>query len=216
MKLNEIYTEDCITFMRHQEEGVFDVIVTSPPYNIDKDYGKYNDNRTREEYLDWMEMVARESFRALKNGGSFFLNVGGKPSDPWLPVDVASRFRNIYILQNVIHWIKHISIPRYFQDASNGGHGDVAYGQFMAINSSNYRNQGLEYIFHFSKSGRNELDKLAIGVPYQDKSNARRWNRKEDLRDRGNVWYIPYDTKVGQARNHMLQPAEFPTELTKM
>ena len=32
-----------------------------------------------------------------------------------------------------------------------------------------------EFIFHFSHDGRVELDRLALGVPYQDASNVTRW-----------------------------------------
>ncbi|MEM4317249.1 MAG: hypothetical protein QXK74_06425 [Candidatus Nitrosocaldaceae archaeon] len=37
------------------------------------------------------------------------------------------------------------------------------------------------------------MDKLAVGVPYQDKSNIGRWKHiKEDRR--GDVWFISYET----------------------
>jgi site-specific DNA-methyltransferase (adenine-specific) len=63
IKLNNIYKEDCISFMqRMREENVLvDVIVTSPPYNIEKDYGSYTDDMSRDEYLDWMEKIAELS-----------------------------------------------------------------------------------------------------------------------------------------------------------
>ena len=50
---NYIYKEDCISFMQKmREENVFaDVIVTSPPYNIGKDYGIYEDNKKEGDYL---------------------------------------------------------------------------------------------------------------------------------------------------------------------
>lgn len=199
--------------MERMDAEIFDVIVTSPPYNINKAYSAYRDNRERRDYLDWMRRVAEAASRVLKENGSFFLNVGGKPSDPWLPIDVASEFRRFLTLQNVIHWIKHISIPGENQASSGSMNGDVSFGHFKPINSEQYLNQAQEHIFHFTKAGKTKLDKLAIGVPYQDKSNINRWSRKEDRRDRGNVWFIPYETKVGSAKNPMLHPAEFPVKL---
>ena len=53
-------------------------------------------------------------------------------------------------------------------------------------------------------------------MPYQDKSNIERWSRKEDKRDRGNIWFIPYETKVGGFKNPILHPAEFPVKLPYM
>ena len=67
-----------------------------------------------------------------------------------------------------------------------------------------------EYIFHFTKIGNVKLDKLQIGVTYQDKTNIGRWKTAtEDRRDRSNVWFIPYPT-IEEARAH---PAVFPIKL---
>ena len=41
---------------------------------------------------------------------ALFLNMGGKPTDPWIPWEVAQVIRGKMKLQNVIHWIKAISI----------------------------------------------------------------------------------------------------------
>ena len=83
IELNQIYQEECIKFMDRlkQEKISVDVIVTSPPYNINKEYGAYKDNKERDEYLDWLEDVARSCYVILKDDGSFFLNIGGRPSD---------------------------------------------------------------------------------------------------------------------------------------
>jgi site-specific DNA-methyltransferase (adenine-specific) len=56
IKPNHIYQEDCIAFMqRMREENLLaGVIVTSPPYNINKEYGSYKDNKGRNDYLDDM------------------------------------------------------------------------------------------------------------------------------------------------------------------
>lgn len=199
--------------MRKLNRPVFDIIVTSPPYNVNKNYSNYSDNMDRNEYLKWIRKVAKVSYRVLKDGGSFFLNIGGKPSDPLLPIDVAKKFSEIYKLQNSIHWIKHISIQKDSSDLSENSKVADVYGHFKPINSSLYLNQSHEYIFHFTKHGNTELRKLDIGVPYKHKSNISRWNNKEDKRDRGNVWYIPYETKVGNYKNPMVHPAEFPVKL---
>ena len=49
----------------------------------------------------------------------------------------------------------------------------------LAILSRSIRQRFLndchEYVFHFTKSGRVQLNRLALGVPYQDKSNISRW-----------------------------------------
>ena len=190
-----------------------DVIVTSPPYNINKNYRSYVDKKERNEYLSWLSEIARTSYTILKNEASFFLNVSGAPSDSLLPLEVAKAFFDSgYKLQNTIHWIKSISIEK--EDLAKTGSfspsKNVSLGHFKPIISERFLNDFHEYIFHFTKDGDVKLDKLAIGVPYQDKTNIGRWkSSKEDKRDRGNVWFIPYQT-IRKERPH---PAIFPERL---
>lgn len=213
LKINKIHCMDCIKGLKKINNESVDLIVTSPPYNIGKNYSKYNDTRPREEYLDWMEKVSQESKRVLKENGSFFLNVGGKPSNLWMPLDTAFRFRNYYVLQNTIHWIKSIAIPKADVGSYDLIKNDIAVGHYKPINSKRYMTNCHEYIFHFTKKGDVELDKLAIGVKYQDKSNIGRWkSAKQDLRGRGNTWFIPYKT-IQNSRPH---PTVYPDRLPEM
>lgn len=216
----KLYRMDCIEGMRkYVHSGSVDVVVTSPPYNIGKKYNSYDDSISREEYLDWMEEVCGEIKRCMKDDGSFFLNLGAKPSDPWVPFDFLARVRRsqMFQLQNVIHWIKSIAIEK--KDVGNypGVVQDIAVGHYQPVNSKKYLNQCHEYIFHFTKTGEVELDRLALGVKYQDKSNIGRWGGREgkDLRCRGNTWFIPYKT-IKNGNEERPHPASFPAQLAEM
>ncbi|MBI2126281.1 MAG: site-specific DNA-methyltransferase, partial [Thaumarchaeota archaeon] len=69
-----LYRRDCLEGMReYLRSKSVDLVVTSPPYNIGKQYNIYNDKRPREEYLNWLEKVGKEVRRVLANDGSFFL-----------------------------------------------------------------------------------------------------------------------------------------------
>ena len=213
LSLNKIYTMDCLEGMKLIKEDSIDIIVTSPPYNIGKKYNGYNDERPRDEYLDWMDEVARESKRVLKENGSFFLNVGGKSTDPWIAIDVSNRVRKHYELQNLIHWIKSIAISQEDMGDYEHTQQSIAVGHYQPVNSSRYLSGGHEFIFHFTQHGDVKLDKTSIGVPYQDKSNIKRWKSvREDLRERGNAWFIPYET-IQESRPH---PTVFPEKLPEM
>lgn len=60
------------------------------------------------------------------------------------------------------------------------------------------------------------MDRLAIGVPYQDKSNIGRWrSAKQDIRCRGNTWFIPYKT-IRDKQNQRPHPSSFPVTLPEM
>ncbi len=193
-------------------EGItVDVIVTSPPYNINKEYGTYKDKRERTEYLEWLHEVARLSYLILKDEGSLFFNIGGTHSDPTLAFDVVREFKVAgYNLQNTIHWIKSISIEKEDLGKSNGMRDACSVGHFKPIISERFLTDLQEYIFHLTKGGNLKVNKRAIGVPYQDKTNIGRWKSAiEDKRDRGNVWFIPYST-INESRPH---PAIFPEKL---
>lgn len=208
--------EDCIPGMQQLREGSIDVVVTSPPYNLGVQYRVYNDRIAREDYLNWLEQWAIQVSRVLSPAGSLFLNIGGKPKDPWGPMEVAFRFREYFHLQNTIHWIKSIAIDRTNNGDDHGLDEDVNVGHIKPINSKRYISDAHEYIFHFTKSGDVELDRRAVGVPYKHKSNITRWKSAgSDLRCRGNTWFIPYKTIVSRDRERP-HPASFPPRLAEM
>lgn len=201
-----------MSLLKKEDTIKIDAIVTSPPYNINKPYSKYNDKRDKNEYLLWLQKVANSSLQILKEDGSFFLNVGGRPADYMLPFEICSKFIGAgYKLQNIIHWIKSISIEvADIGKKNNIIKTDSSIGHFKPIISQRFLSDLHEYIFHFTKKGDLAIDKLAVGVTYQDKSNIGRWkSAKTDKRDRGNIWFIPYNT-IQEKRPH---PATFPEKL---
>jgi site-specific DNA-methyltransferase (adenine-specific) len=208
---------DCLEGMKSLiDPEEVDVIVTSPPYNIGVKYNKYDDTIPREEYLNWMEEVAEGCKQVLKRDGSFFLNVGHKPTDLWVPWEVAFRFRRHFVLQNVIIWVKSIAVQK--EDVGNYPNikRDIAVGHYKPIGGGRFLNECYEYIFHFTKHGDAKLDRLAIGVPYQDKSNIGRWKSvSQDLRCRGDVWFIPYKT-IWNREKERPHPSTFPPNLPMM
>ena len=211
-----LFLKDCITGMNDvlAKESV-DVIVTSPPYNIGINYQKYNDNLPKEKYIQWIENIGAVIKYVLKPTGSFFLNIGNKPTEPLLPFEVALCLGRQFKLQNVIHWIKSIAISKDDISEYSNAYGDITVGHFKPIVSKKFLNDCHEYIFHFTNNGNTSIDKLAIGVPYQDKTNIGRWkSAKYDIRDRGNTWFIPYQTiRKFDERPH---PSSFPTRLPEM
>jgi site-specific DNA-methyltransferase (adenine-specific) len=212
------YLKDCITGLKENvKDRSADVVVTSPPYNIGTSYGSYKDELPREKYLTWIEEVGIAVKQSLTDDGSFFLNIGNKLKDPWIAWDVAYVLRKYFVLQNVIHWVKSIAISKAEVGNYPNIAGDIAVGHFKPIMSNRFLNDCHEYIFHFTKYGDVHLDKLAVGVSYQDKTNIERWKatNKEDRRDRGNMWFIPYQTIQSRSKQRP-HPATFPVKLPEM
>jgi len=210
----ELWNEDAIAGIpRRIDRGSVDVVVTSPPYNLGVRYASYDDRRPRAEYLAWIGELGGAVDHALSERGSFFLNVGGTSKDPWMPFEIATTIGRHFVLQNVIHWVKSIAIDRSAAGRSAGLARDLALGHYKPVVSDRYLHGAQEYIFHFSRHGTVPLDRLAIGVPYQDKSNVARWQRAgADLRCRGNTWFLPYPTIQARERDRP-HPATFPPEL---
>lgn len=244
MEKNIIYEKDCISGMNLLPEGSIDICVTSPPYNLTIDYGIYDDNKPREEYLNWLDDVFKSIKRCLKEDGHFWLNVGYSNIDPWVGMDVAQVARKHFILQNNFVWVKSISID------------DVTRGHFKPINSDRFSNPTWEHLFHFTKTGSVKCDRLSIGVPYMHESNLNSASRirgrmskklgfsgqkdfyknatpeqiemvekqislklkdkaKPDKRCKGNSWFIPYDTIQNRNIHRGSHPATYPVKLVE-
>jgi len=207
------YHADCLEIFRQLPPHSVDVIVTSPPYNLGINYGTYDDTLTPADYLAWTSTWIGAAAQALRPDGSLFLNVGAKPSDPWTALDVAQAARPHLRLQNLIHWVKSIAIERSSAGAAAGLTRDLAVGHYKPINSERFLNDCHEFIFHFTPHGSTTLDRLALGVPYQDQSNIARWQAASDgVRCRGNTWFIPYETIQRRDRDRP-HPATFPSRL---
>lgn len=186
--------------MAKMEPQSVDVVITSPPYNLDLQYALYQDNKNDIDYINWIFDVGVAVSRLLKPDGSFFLNLSGSGSQPWLPFETIVRLRSIFSLQNHITWIKSIAL------------GLESSGHYKPIASKRFLHHNHEHLFHLTKTNNVVLDRLSIGVPFKDKSNIARRGHERDLRCRGNTWFIPYHTVRSKAQkfNH---PGTFPVEL---
>ena len=174
---------------------------------------------------------------ARVKAGRFFLSQHRRRA---VEPDAASRDR--HDVARVFRSAKHDSLDQIHRDrhdhgkavalratrsrspAGRGGRGAPgegrrrprSFGHFKPINSPRFLNDCHEYVFHFTKSGRVELNRLALGVPYQDKSNIARWRHTQgdDLRCRGNTWFVPYET-IQSREKERPHPATFPVQLAE-
>ncbi len=68
-----IYKRDCLEGMKELPEGIINTAITSPPYNIGKEY---EDLAHINDYLNWCEKWISEIHRVTCPDGTFWLNVG--------------------------------------------------------------------------------------------------------------------------------------------
>ena len=68
-----LYQMDCLEAMQRLEDPIVDLTVTSPPYNIGKEYEK---PKSIVSYLSWSETWIREVYRLTRPWGAFWFNLG--------------------------------------------------------------------------------------------------------------------------------------------
>lgn len=101
---------DCVETLNKMSPKSVNTIVTSPPYNLNKKYGKYKDNRSFEEWEKLIDRVSIAAYDILTDNGSFLLNVSPVPDKKTkeiIPLDALAYFifkRNGYALRNSIVW----------------------------------------------------------------------------------------------------------------
>lgn len=132
-------------------------------------------------------------FRVHKKDSLLFLNFGHLAEEKERPFKVLFKALEAgWKLNETITWTKT---------------------QYSPIQGKRRLNNLTEFIFLLYKGKMPELDRLSIGVPYQDKSNIGRYADK-DLKCRGNNWIIPYETI--QNKSEKLHIDRFPLQLPDM
>lgn len=98
-----LYNIDCLIAMNHINFDFVDLTVTSPPYNIGKEYERL---MPVNDYLDWCQCWIQEVYRLTVNNGAFWLNLGylelpGKASAIPIPYLIWER-SPFHLVQEII------------------------------------------------------------------------------------------------------------------
>jgi DNA modification methylase len=161
--------------------------VTSPPYNVGKEY---DEDLSLEEHLGFLGRVLRETHRVLQPGGRVCINVANVGRKPYVPV--ASHLNLLmsdlgFLMRGEIVWVK-----------GRGATGSCAWGSWCSPKNPTLRDLH-EYILVCSK-GR--FDRVVDGEATID--------GEAFMRETLSVWDIPAESarRVGH-------PAPFPVELPR-
>ncbi len=124
------------------------LMVTSPPYNVGKDY---DNDLTLEEYLGFLMRVWKETYRVLVPGGRACINVANLGRKPYIPLH-ASIMRDMidlgFLMRGEIIWDKAASAST-----------STAWGSWQSATNPTLRDTH-EYILVFSKGSfrRDKMD----------------------------------------------------------
>ena len=202
-----IFNGDCLEFIKNTEDNYYDVVVTSPPYNININYNNYND--IRDDYIEWLVEIFNEVCRVLKPTGHLFLNMASTKKNPFAPYKIAEKIN--WELQNNIVWAKSIEIDGYVR------------GYNIPTSSKRYLKNGWEHLFHFTQNGNTPIDLELSGVPYnKNYNNAERAFKRtgKTWTPTTTCWHYTYQSKATKEINKQitgdkLHPAIFPKKLVE-
>jgi len=163
------------------------LMVTSPPYNVGKDY---DENLTLQEYRQFLKQIWKEVYRTLVPGGRACINIANLGRKPYIPLHafiVEDMLELDFLMRGEIIWNKASSASP-----------STAWGTWLSAANPVLRDIH-EYILVFSKEAFNRK-KLPRKVSTITKEQFLEFTKS--------VWTFPAESarKVGH-------PAPFPIEL---
>ncbi len=106
--LNRIFGHSSETMHELPDDSVH-LMVTSPPYNVGKDY---DDDLTQQEYMELLTNVWRETYRVLAPGGRACINVANLGRKPYIPLNAlitGEMLKLGFLMRGEIIWNKAAS-----------------------------------------------------------------------------------------------------------
>jgi len=174
--------------MCHVPDNSVHLMVTSPPYNVGKEY---DEDLTENEYFDLLYSVWKETYRVLTPGGRACINIANIGRKPYIPLNamISRQMSDIgYLMRGEIIWDK---------SASAGT--SCAWGSWKSASNPVLRDTH-EYILVFSKARYNRSSK--------DKTST--ISKDEFLEFTRSVWTFP-----AESAKRVKHPAPFPVELPR-
>ena len=172
--------------MNELPDNCLHLMITSPPYNVTKDY---DDDLTLSEYLNLLFDVFSETYRVLVNGGRACINIANVGRKPYIPLatHITQMMLQIgYLMRGEIIWNK---------GAAAGT--SMAWGSWQSASNPVLRDVH-EYILVFSKGDFKRTVK--------DKENT--ITKEQFMEYTKSVWNM--NTESAKRVGH---PAPFPLEL---
>jgi DNA modification methylase len=166
---NKVIVGDSLTILKEMADNTVDVVITSPPYFQQRDYGnkdtEIGNETTEESYLENLMNVFEECVRVTKNTGAIVFNLGDKYINgglsllPYKFAIKATETKKVFLI-NQITWSKLNPTPR--QDKRKLIQATEPF--FIFAKSKNYHFDLENYLKHLddlNKSGKNKpSDKL--------------------------------------------------------
>ena len=162
------------------------LMVTSPPYNVTKEY---DEDLTLDEYRELLNRVFRETYRVLVTGGRACINIANLGRKPYIPL-------HSYIIQDTLE-IGFLMRGEIIWNKAAGSGSSTAWGSFQSASNPTLRDIH-EYTLVFSKESFGRKKR-------KDKDTI---SKREFLDLTKSVW-----TFSAESARRVGHPAPFPVEL---
>src|SRR3989338_257063 len=186
--LNKIFCKSSEK-MRELPDNSVHLMVTSPPYNVGKEYDQ---DLTLKEYLTLLKNVFKETHRVLAPGGRVAVNIANIGRKPYIPLhaEIIRIMEDLgFLMRGEVIWDK---------GSSSGG--SCAWGSWKSASNHTLRD-GHVYILIFSKDDFQRK---------KQPSKKDTISRDEFLELTKSIW--KFNTESAKKVKH---PAPFPVELPK-
>jgi len=197
-----LYHNDCQDAIEHLDNNSVDLLITSPPYNVNlgnnkfnkSKYNLYQDNKAHANYIFWLETIFLYLYCKLKPGARVVINIGdGKNGRIPTHSDIVQFMIKIgYIPFTTIIWKKSQIGNRR------------SWGSWLSPSCPSFPTP-FEYILVFSKGSTKLLTKGESDLERQDFID---WSLA--------LWNIQPETRMKRIGHPAMFPIEIPCRLIKM
>lgn len=185
---------DCRELIKEIPTNSVRMVVTSPPYNIGKPYGKYKDKVTLDEWKNLINEVTYEVHRILTDDGSFFLNLSPIPIGttkeilplPFIGYEIMKN--NNFYLRNLITW--HFNGMQNCTNRLSGRYENILWGVKDLKN----------YVFNLDD----------VRIPYITKNDKRLTGNGRNPTD---LWYFDRVNNMKKKKLGLTHPTVYPLEM---
>ncbi|MFQ6100147.1 MAG: DNA methyltransferase [Anaerolineae bacterium] len=186
---NVVHHGDAVEILKQYPDDSIDLVFADPPYNLDKAYHVYDDERADEEYVKWCNAWLQEYVRILKPTGSLYvLNL-----PRWTMYHAVFLNRRLYF-QNWIVW-DALSEPR-------GKLMPAHYGLLF------YTKHPTDFTFNYDEVGELDARYYCLRPSCIRKRKAMGTDDKMPLTD---IWWDIHRIKHKRDRDH--HPCQLPDTL---
>jgi len=192
--MNRIIFDDCINAIQDIDNKSIDLLITSPPYNVnlgknkhnDIGYNEHDDNMDHDDYILWLTKIFFLLKPKMKDDGRLIINIGdGKNGSIPTHAHIINFMLDLgYSMYTTIIWDKNNTSSR------------TAWGSWKSPSCPSFPTP-FEYILVFYNKSKKKLIKGETDL-----------KKKEFIDNSLAIWEFP-----GVKKKHTKHPAAFPLEL---